>query len=87
MEDVSLMEAKENLADLLQRVAQGEEVRISDPAFGTVKLERVVGPIIKPKRVPGLWKDKISDPPDGFFDPMAEEELKDWYGDDSEAVT
>ena len=82
MEDVTVIEAKEHLAELMQRAAQGEDVRISDPAIGTFKLERVDPPAIKPKRVPGLLKGILPPPPDDFFDPMTEEELKDWYGEE-----
>jgi len=85
MEDVSLAQAKEQLEDLLARAARGEDVRISDPRGTTVKLTPVAAPVHDPlrkPRVPGSWKGKISDPPPGFFDPMTEEELKEWYGDD-----
>ena len=86
MEDVDLRHAKEHLEELLERAARGEEVRISDPKLGTIRLTAVAGAAAdgpkRPKRVPGRWKDRIPDPPPGFFDPMTEEELKDWYGDD-----
>jgi antitoxin (DNA-binding transcriptional repressor) of toxin-antitoxin stability system len=85
MEQVTLAEAKEHLDDLLQRAARGEDVRIADPSFGTVKLQPVTAAPAdapKPKRVPGAWKDRLPEPPPGFFDPMSEEELKDWYGDE-----
>jgi antitoxin (DNA-binding transcriptional repressor) of toxin-antitoxin stability system len=86
MEQVTLAEAKEHLDDLLQRAARGEDVRIADPSFGTVKLQPVPaaasGDTPKRKRVPGAWKVRLPEPPPGFFDPMAEEELKDWYGDE-----
>ena len=81
MEDVSLDHARDHLVELLQRAAHGEDVRISDPAFGTVKLEHVGTAAMKPKRVPGLLKGILPPPPDDFFDPMTEEELKDWYGE------
>ena len=38
---------------------------------------------LKKKRTLGHLEGKIPPPPEGFFDPMTEEELKDWYGDDS----
>jgi hypothetical protein len=31
----------------------------------------------------GQWKDRLSKEPPGFFDPLSEEELKDWYGEDT----
>ena len=85
MEDVDLRHAKDHLEELLERAARGEDVRISDPRLGTIRLTAVAGttvPAARPKRVPGLLKDKLPPPPDDFFDPMTEEELKDWYRDD-----
>ena len=86
MEDVDLRHAKEHLEELLERAARGEDVRISDPRLGTIRLTAVADAASeapkRPKRVPGSLKDKLPPPPDDFFDPMTEEELKDWYGDD-----
>lgn len=84
MEDVDLRHAKEHLEELLERAAKGEDVRISDPRLGTIRLSAVAmaaGSAGKPKRMPGRWKDRLPEPPPGFFDPMTDEELKDWYGD------
>ena len=98
MEDVDLRYAKEHLDELIARAARGEDVRISDPAIGTVRLMRVpkVPDLLTPRitdtmepfvplkkpRVPGRLKGKLPPLPDDFFDPMSEEELKLWYGDD-----
>ena len=70
------------MEDLVKRAVRGEDVRITDPALGTVRLT-VVDAVREPpkKRQPGRWKDRIPPPPDGFFDPMTGDELKDWYGD------
>ena len=38
---------------------------------------------LKSPRVPGRLAGKIPPPPDGFFDPLTDEELKHWYGDDA----
>ncbi len=83
MEQVTLAQAKENLDELMQRAARGEDVRIADPKLGTVKLQPVAMDMgqRQPKRVPGRWKDRLTEPPEGLFDPMSEEELKDWYGE------
>ena len=83
MEDVTLAHAKEHLEELIEKVARGEAVRIVDPKIGKVRLlpERVAGAAAAPKRVPGRWKDRLPEPPEGFFDPLSDEELKDWYGD------
>lgn len=98
MEDVTLAEAKERLEDLVARAQRGEDVRIVDPKVGKVRLTVVREPDLlaprvtdtmepfvplKEPRVPGRLAGKIPPPPDGFFDPMTDEELKDWYGDDA----
>jgi hypothetical protein len=97
MEDVDLRQAKEHLEELFERARRGEDVAITDPKLGRVWLTRnkpldLAAPRItnqmepfvplKQPRVPGRWKDRISEPPPGFFDPLTEEELKDWYGED-----
>jgi prevent-host-death family protein len=85
MEEVSLAEAKEHLEDLIARAQRGEEVRIVDPHLGVVRLTTVASKtkeLLRRPRVPGSLHGKLPPPPDGFFDPMTEEELKDWYGDD-----
>lgn len=85
MENVPLAEAREHLEDLMMRAARGEDVRIYDPIAGTVKLTAVAAEHISalPKsRELGFLKGIVAPPPDDFFDPMTEEELKDWYGDD-----
>ena len=81
MEDVPLTHAKEHLEELMQRASRGEDVRITDPKLGTFKLQSLAATAQRSKRVPGLLKDKLPPPPDDFFDPLSEEELKIWYGD------
>ncbi len=39
-------------------------------------------PLASPRKL-GQLEGIIQPPPDGFFDPMDEEELKLWYGDDA----
>ena len=41
MDNVTLAEAKEHLEELMERAANGEDVRISDPKVGTVRLSAV----------------------------------------------
>lgn len=99
MEDVDLRHAKEHLEELIERARRGEDVRISDPKLGSVRLLPVQGqgfdptvprvadtmpPFVplKEPRVPGRLAGKIPPPPDGFFDPLSDEEHKDWYGED-----
>ena len=98
MEDVTLAHAKENLEELIARAQRGEDVRIADPKVGKVRLTfirevdltapRVTDtmepfvPLKKPRK-PGRLAGKIPPPPEGFFDPLTDEELKDWYGEDA----
>ena len=84
MDDVSVAYAKEHLEELLVRATRGEDVRISDPAIGAVRLAAVATPKPKGPRTPGRLQGKI-EVPEGLLDPMTEEELKDWYGADDEA--
>jgi predicted kinase/antitoxin (DNA-binding transcriptional repressor) of toxin-antitoxin stability system len=44
MEDVSLTHAKDNLEELIERVARGEDVRITDARLGTARLTLVAAP-------------------------------------------
>jgi antitoxin (DNA-binding transcriptional repressor) of toxin-antitoxin stability system len=97
MEDVTLAHAKEHLEELVARAASGEDVRIVDPKVGRVKLTAVREPDVsapnvtdtkepfvplkKPRRS-GLLEGKMK-LPEGLLDPMTEEELRDWYGDDA----
>lgn len=96
MDDVTLPHAKEHLEELLARAVRGEDVRITDPNLGTVKLtavspDYVTAPrateLMEPfvplpqKRVSGLLEGIVPPPPDDFFDPLSEDELKHWYGD------
>lgn len=98
MEDVDLRHAKEHLEELIERARRGEDVCIADPQGGAVRLTpvrehhsrapRVIDTMppfvpLKAPRVPGRLAGKIPPPPDDFFDPLSEEELKDWYGDDA----
>ena len=81
MEDVDLHHAREHLEELVARARRGEDVRISDPKVGTVKLTPVdcEGDTAQlPKRQLGFLEGIIPPPPDDFFDPMSESELKDW---------
>ena len=85
MDDVTIPHAKQHLEDLIERARRGEDVRISDPKLGTVRLtpaDATQPQAARPERRPGRWKDRIPDPPPDFFAPMTEEELKDWYGAD-----
>ena len=98
MEDVTLTHAKEHLEELIERAARGEDVRISDPRLGTVKLQAVhrvsdlsaprvtdtmepFVPLSEPRKL-GHLRGKLVVPA-RLMEPMSEEELRDWYGDDA----
>ncbi len=97
MEDVDLRHAKEHLEELIERARRGEDVRITDRQGGAVRLTPVREPNLFAPRVTdtmepfvplkeprklGHLKGTIPPPPDDFFDPLTEEELKDWYGEE-----
>ena len=81
MENVTLAEAKEHLEELIVRAARGEDVRILDPKIGAVRLTPIPDSTATTsvQRMPGRWKDRLPEPPPGFFVVLSEEELKDWY--------
>lgn len=84
MEDVTLAHAKEHLEELVARAARGEEVHIVDARLGKVKLialEEAPKSPRKPRRL-GLLEGTMK-VPERLLEPMTEEELKDWYGDDA----
>ncbi len=99
MEEIDLRQAKEHLEDLIERARRGEDVRISDAEGKSVRLMPVEGsspdltaprvtdtmpPFVplKEPRVLGHLKGKMKVPA-RLLEPMSEEELKDWYGDDA----
>jgi hypothetical protein len=97
MEDVTLAHAKEHLDDLIARAANGEDVRIVDPHYGSIRLTRVYVPDVTAPRVTDtmepfvpLAQDRVLGRlagkmvvPARLMEPMSEEELRDWYGDDA----
>ena len=79
MENVTLDHAKDHLEELIERAARGEDIRISDPKLGTVKLEPVAGTPDqegkpRPERRPGRWKGRFT-VPERLFEPLTDEEL------------
>ena len=96
MDTVDLAIAKEQLEELVRRAAEGDDVRITDPKYGTVRLtpvqaattdaERASGTMapfvpLSNDRVPGRLAGQLKVPA-RLMEPMTEEELRDWYGDD-----
>lgn len=85
VDTVDIKYAKEHLEELIARASKGEDVRIVDPQLGATRLVPADprSNVVKcPERIPGRWKDRLPEPPAGFFDPLSEDELKDWYGDE-----
>jgi antitoxin (DNA-binding transcriptional repressor) of toxin-antitoxin stability system len=87
MEDVDIRHAKEHLEELIARAASGEDVRIVDPKYGSVKLsvthEPTTAPLYPP-RIFGLMKGLIEIPEDKLFEPLSEDELAWLSGENSE---
>jgi antitoxin (DNA-binding transcriptional repressor) of toxin-antitoxin stability system len=83
MEDVSVAHAKEHLEELVARAARGEEVGIIDPKVGKLKLTVADKGEVrrrKPRQL-GLLEGKMK-PPARLLEPITQEELADWYGND-----
>jgi prevent-host-death family protein len=71
----TIHETKTNLSKLIQKAREGEEVII---AKGKEPVAKIVPIRIADRpRKPGRFKGKISWTPDAF-DPMTDEELRDW---------
>lgn len=73
---VNVHEAKTHLSRLLVQVEAGEEVIVARRGKPVAMLTA-----FKPKkRELGFLRGKITIPDDGFFDPLTDEELRDWWG-------
>ena len=79
VETYNIYEAKAHFSKLLEKASDGAEIMIAKAGKPRWKIVPVTPP--KPKRVPGKLKGKIWYSKN-CWDPMSEEELKDWYGDD-----
>jgi antitoxin (DNA-binding transcriptional repressor) of toxin-antitoxin stability system len=69
--------------------AKGGAVRVTPfrdagPDLTATRVTDTMPPFVplKEPRKPGRLEGTIPPPPVGFFDPLSDEELKDWYGDD-----
>ena len=89
MDTIPTDKAELELAELIHRAAQGETIVLEAPSGEQAELKPVVPKrtdrvpgTAAPERVPGLLKDKF-DIPARLFEPMSDEELKLWYGDDA----
>jgi prevent-host-death family protein len=80
MYSVTVSEAEANLADLLGRVQQGEEVIItSDSESKPVARLLPVEPSLEKRRI-GFLEGQGSIGPE-FFEPLPEDELRLWNGE------
>ena len=71
----TIHEAKTNLSKLIQKACDGEEVIIAKGKKPIAKLVAIQ--VADRPRKPGRFKGKIWWTPDAF-DPLTEEELRDW---------
>lgn len=79
MSTFTVHEAKTNLSRLIADALAGKEVIIARGKEPVVRLTPVTER--KPKRIPGTLKGLIDIGPE-FFEPLPEEELRLWEGDD-----
>lgn len=77
---VNVHEAKTNYSKLLERARAGEEIVLAKDGMPVAKMVPYDAPKPK-KRVPGRFKDFLSDIPDSvWFDPLPDDELALWEG-------
>ena len=79
-EPVTIHTAKTHLSRLIARAEAGEEIIIARGRKPVAKLVPISAP--RTKRVFGSLKGQLTVGPE-FFEPMSEEELALWYGDES----
>jgi len=85
MSSFTIHQAKTNLSKLIARVEAGEDVVITRGKTPVARLTAVSN--AKPKLKFGALKGKFKSPPDAFFfDPLPEEELRLWEGEDEDSV-
>ena len=83
MDTVTIAHAKEHLEELIERARRGEDVRIVGDKGAAVRLTPLPGQTPgHGNRVPGRWRDRLPAPPAGFFDPLTDDELRAWCGDE-----
>jgi prevent-host-death family protein len=80
MATVTIHEAKTHLSKLIARAEAGEEIVIARGKEPVVKLTPIARK--KTNRVLGMLKGKVHLPNEFFFDPLPEEELRAWEGED-----
>ena len=84
MTTIMIDKAEKDLAALLKRARQGEEIVITDGEEPGIKLAPIdlAADVPKPSyRGRGILKGKIKVSDEDLFDPLPEDELKLWYGE------
>jgi prevent-host-death family protein len=79
MTTVTIHAAKTQLSKLIERAEAGEEVIIARGKTPVIRLVPIEAP--RPKRQFGAMKGKVWVGPE-FFEPLPEEELRLWEGED-----
>jgi prevent-host-death family protein len=79
MPTVTIHAAKTQLSKLIERAEAGEEVIIARGRKPVIRLVPIAEP--EPKRQFGAMKGKVWVGPE-FFEPLPEEELRLWEGED-----
>ncbi len=84
--EATMHEAKTQLSKLVERALAGEEVILTRGRKRTPAVKLVaVAPAPKRERPFGLYKGQIDIGPE-FFEPLPEEELALWEGNESDAT-
>ena len=89
MATVTVHEAKTKLSELLRRVEAGEEIIIArgDKPVAVLKNYTSEDMARRRRAAFGCMAGRYPPVPDSvFFDPMSEEELALWYGDNDELL-
>jgi antitoxin (DNA-binding transcriptional repressor) of toxin-antitoxin stability system len=80
---VTIHVAKTTLSRLIADVEAGEEIIIHRGRHPVARLVPITAP--RPPRAPGRWKGMFV-LPESFFEPLPDEELRQWEGEDDEAI-
>jgi prevent-host-death family protein len=80
MATVAIHQAKTRLSQLIARAEAGEEIIIARGKEPVVRLTPLAA--AKRRLTFGALKDQLKVPDGFFFDPLPEEELKAWEGDE-----
>ena len=84
MATINIHEAKTHLSRLIARAEAGEEIVIARGNEPVVRLTPLKTPA--KRRVPGRLKGIPRLPDSFFFDPLPEEELRLWEGDEPNPI-